>query len=87
MRLYLKARADCSPVNNSGGGSAQDTTISAPGIVKTKMRAVTLPSASYPEVVAWARVNGGDRQKVPVKAIDYATETVTFSIPAGEKLD
>jgi len=84
VRLYLKARADGSPVDNSGGGSAQDTTISVPGIVKTKMRAVTLPSASHPEVVAWARVNGGDRQKVPVKAIDYAAETVTLSVPAGE---
>ena len=84
VRLYLKARADGSDVDNSGGGSAQDTTISAPGIVKTKMRAVTLPSASHPEVVAWARVNGGDSQKVPVKAIDYAAETVTLSVPAGE---
>ncbi len=85
VRLYVKAKAAGSAVDNSGGGSAQDATISVPGIVKTKMREVALPSANHPEVVVWARVNGGPRQKVPVKAIDYAAEEVTISVPAGEK--
>lgn len=84
VRLYIKARAAGSPVDNSGGSSAQDTTINVPGIVRTKMREVSLPTANHPEVVAWARVDGGPRQKVPVKAIDYAAETVTLSVPAGE---
>jgi len=84
VRLYIKAKANGSPVDNSGGSSAQDATISVPGIVRTKMREVSLPTANHPEVVAWARVNGGNRQKVAVKAIDYAAETVTLSVPAGE---
>ena len=84
VRLYLKAQATAADVDNSGGASAVTATVNTPGIVQTKMREVTLPSINHPEVVAWARVNGGDRQKVPVKAIDYAAETVTLSVPAGE---
>ncbi len=83
VRLYIKAKASGSSVDNSGGGSAVTTTVNVPGIVQTKMRAVSLPSANHPEVVAWATVSGA-RQKVPVQAIDYAAETVTLSVPAGE---
>ncbi|WP_457638431.1 hypothetical protein [Oceanithermus sp.] len=83
VRLYIKARATAADMDNSGGSSAQDVTINVPGIVKTKMREVPLPSANHPEVVAWATVNG-TRQKVPVQAIDYTAETVTLSVPAGE---
>ncbi len=83
VRLYLKARATAADVDNSGGASAVTATVNTPGIVQTKMRAVTLPSINHPEVVAWATV-GGARQKVPVQAIDYAAETVTLSVPAGE---
>ena len=83
VRLYLKARATAADVDNSGGASAVTATVNTPGIVQTKMRAVTLPSINHPEVVAWATV-GGSRQKVPVQAIDYAAETVTLSVPAGE---
>ena len=83
VRLYLKARATAADVDNSGGASAVTATVNTPGIVQTKMRAVALPSINHPEVVAWATV-GGARQKVPVQAIDYAAETVTLSVPAGE---
>jgi len=83
VRLYVKAQATAADVDNSGGGSTVSTTVNVPGIVQTKMRAVALPSANHPEVVAWATVNG-TRQKVQVQAIDYAAETVTLSVPAGE---
>lgn len=79
IRMYLKGLA-VRAGQNLGAPAARNVVLT--DLIETKQAKPALPTLFHPEIAVWANV-GGVWQKCQITAINYNTNTVTFTEPAG----
>ncbi|WP_240637236.1 hypothetical protein [Meiothermus hypogaeus] len=79
IRMYLKGLA-VRAGQNLGAPAARNVVV--PNLIETRQASPTLPTLFHPEIAVWALV-GSNWQKCPITAINYNTNTITFTEPAG----
>lgn len=85
LEFYLRNRATHAGQDNSAGATPASVTVNTPGILQTRMATPAFPTDRHPEVLAYAQIAPStDWTRVSVQAVDYAAQTVTLSVPAGE---